>query len=433
MGESENIVRQFTEKFASLLMLWVTLALMLVSIGLMYPPPTAFAQSGLEGSGGAGFADQLFGTAGEGVFPDDDRIKILVIALNAFGLTESAAEQIGLILQKNLANSGHFAVVGSRQANAMFEKDRPDLVDCREIACGVESGKQLGADMVLVGSVSMRNQSFTLNVRIIETVNNTTDYDEQIQFDDESMDEDLFRLANNISRNSLLTGRILSTSIRGVVISLGKRSGIKIGDFMVVYKVEVPINDLQGKQIDTQTKKIAIVKVLNVNENSSEAILVHSVEPPQVGHFARTYTSPTRQITLVEDTRREIDVGLRLENRFRPLELAPVMLADTEKKRWLMQMSEADSSNQFWMIVTLASGAGAFASLQAYGADEESQIQAVAMVGLTAYSAYRYLDTRKRMSDLRLEGRAKGFLTSSLHPSLQVTPDSLAFSLAYRF
>lgn len=416
---------QFWEKFASHLSLWMLLG------GLALLPTQTMAQSGLEGSGGAGFANRLFGLE-QGVFPDDDRIKILVIGLNAFGLTESAAEQIGLILQKNLSNSGHFAVVGSREANTLFEKTRSDLVDCREIACGVESGKQIGADMVLVGSVSVRNQEFSLRVRIIETLNNTTDYDEEIRFTDESMDEDLFRLSNNISRNSLLTGRVVSTSIRGIVVSLGKRSGIKIGDHMVVYKVEVPINNLSGKQIDTQTKKIAIVKVLNVNENSAEAILVHSVEPPQVSHYARTYTSPTRQIELVENTRREIDVGLRLENRFRPLELAPVMLADTEKKKWRDQMVDADYMHKLWLMATLGGGVATFASFQAYGADQESQMQAVGALAATVFFGYKYLEARETLSNLRFEGRAKGY-DLSLLPSTSTGKPGLEIALAYRF
>ncbi|HEX7929250.1 MAG TPA: hypothetical protein VF678_16765, partial [bacterium] len=274
-----------------------TLAVLLAALALGATAPD-FARA--QTPRGSGFAGTIF--AGPNLFPEDGRIKLLVLGLHPTGLTESAAEQIGLILQKNLSNTGHFAVVGPREMNAAFEKEQPSLVECREIACGVESGKILGAQRVIVGTIRMEEPRFILKVRIIDPANNLTDYEEEIRFSDDSMDDDLFKLSNSISRNSLRIGRVLSTSVRGLVLSIGKRQGIKIGDQMIIYKQDVPIADLQGQQVDVQRKNIAIVKVLNVNESTTEAILVHHTEEPQVGHFAATYLDPARQIELVENT-----------------------------------------------------------------------------------------------------------------------------------
>jgi hypothetical protein len=383
------------------------------------------------GQGGGGLAGTIFGTE-TGLFPQDERIKLLVIALNPFGLTESAAEQIGLILEKDLTNTGHFAVVGPREANAFFEKERPELVDCRTIACGVESGKRLGADKVLVGVISMEEQNFELTVRLIDTLNNITDHEEEIRFSDESMDEDLFRLANSISRGSLLTGRVLSTSIRGIVIGLGKRHGVKIGDRLVVYKQEVAITNLEGEAIDTQKKSIAIVKVLNVNENSCEAIIAHSTEEPQVSHFAQTYLSRPRQIELVENTRRELDTGIRLENRIRPLALAPVLLADSERKKWRSRIAEAERNRNIWLTVGVAAGAATLVFLEDFSESDFDRLRTFAALGLGGYALTRYVRYRDELNDLQVEGRAKGY-TTSFDYRIDFSPRSISLSLAYRF
>lgn len=413
-------------KFARALALAVALAL---AWGL---PASVSAQTNFpSGQGGGGLAGTLFSTESS-LFPEDGRIKLLVIALNPFGLTESAAEQIGLILEKDLTNTGHFGVVGPREANAYFEKERPELVDCRAIACGVESGKRLGAQKVLVGSISMAGQNFELTIRLIDTLNNTTDHEEEILFTDETMDEDLFRLANSISRNSLLTGRVLSTSIRGIVIGLGKRHGIKIGDRMVVFKQEVPITNLEGQNIDTQRKSIAIVKVLNVNENSSEAIIAHSTEEPQVSHFAQTYLSPTRQIELVENTRRELDTGIRLENKIRPLTLAPVLLADSERKKWRQRMFEAERDRNIWFTVGLAAGAATVYFLQDFSDSDIDRLRTFAAIGTTAYAMTRYVRSRNEINDLEVEGRAKGY-TTSFDYHLELGPGLVGVAFDYRF
>ena len=384
-----------------------------------------------EGGGGDLLSGDIF-SGGSNLFPNDGRIKVLVVSLNTFGLTETAAEQIGLILQKNLNNSGHFAVIGPREMNTVFENDRPDLVDCREIACGVEAGKRLGADQVLVGSISMVDQRFSLRIRLIDTLNNITHYDEEIRFGDESMDENLFRLSNNISRNSVLTGRVLSTSIRGIVISLGKKHGIKIGDFLVVYKQEVPINDLQGEQLDTQKKIIAIVKVLNVNKNTSEAILAHFTEEPQVSHYAQTYLDPVRQIELVENTRRELDTGLRLENRIKPLELAPVLLADNEKKQWQNKMLGAENSEFLWYSVAAGAGVAVLYFLQDFSASDTNRIKALAAIGGAGYSVMQALEYRELVNEVKLEGRTKGYL-GQLNVVPWLLPDRVGVSLALKF
>lgn len=372
------------------------------------------------------FQGSLFGGAAN-LFPKDDRIKVLVIALKPYGLTESAAEQIGLIVQKNLNNTGHFSVVGPREMTKAFERDNPDLVDCREIACGVEGGKSMGADRVLAGTIRLKGQRFVLDVRLIDTFNNNTDYEEQVHFNDETMDERLFRLVNNISRNQLRTGRVLSTSVKGIVVSLGRKHGIKIGDFLVVYKKDVPIADLEGRQVDLQKKNIAVVKVLNVNENSSEAILTHYTEEPQVSHYAGTYLDQARQVRLVENTRKELDTGLRLENKIRPSAIAPVLLADNERKRWQDKFDSAESTKNMWLGGVAAGGMVTLSLLSSYQSNQ--LFYSLSAIGGTGYAIWQIMNLRAEINDFRIEGRAKGFSFQNL----EVTPHSLSISLAYRF
>ena len=382
------------------------------------------AQSGRQGAFSPG---TLFGNS-PSLFGAKEGIKILVLGLNPSGLTESAAEQIGLILQKNLNNTGHFSVVGPREMNAAFERDQKDLVDCREIACGVESGKVLGAERVLVGDIRVEGELFVLHVRVIDPANNLTDYEEVVQFDDLRLDEELFKLANSISRNSVLVGRVLSISIRGLVVSLGKKDGIKIGDRIVAYKIEVPINNLQGQQIDTQRKNTAIIKVLNVNENSSEATLVHMSEDPQVGQYIQTYLDPIRQITLVENTRKELDTNIRLANKIRPLELAPVLLADSERRDWQVRLAGAEAAKDLWLYTAFGGGLATAYSFNFFEESNIGRLRLYGSIGVASYGLWRFLQARDAVSDLILEGRSKGYVQLQFTPF--IGPDSLGLQVA---
>jgi hypothetical protein len=245
------------------------------------------------------------------------------------------------------------------------------------------------------------------------------------------MDDSLFRLANSVSRNSLRVGRVLSTSVRGLVISLGKRQGLKIGDLLVIYKQDVPITNLEGEQVDVQRKNIAIVKVLNVNETTVEAILSHQTEEPQVGHFAATYLDSGRQIELVENTRRELDTGIRLANKVRPLELAPVMLADSDKRRWQVRLRDAESTQSFWGYVGLAGGAAMIYSFSSPDSSTFGQLRLYGSVGVAAYGFFKWVQTRNDVNQLNVEGRAKGFVLDYAIPTWTANGPALAMGLRF--
>ena len=378
--------------------------------------------------------------AGEKIlFKNDGRIKLLVLSFQpvASSLTDSAAEGMTRILFSNLTNTGNFDIVGSRAIDEVYKngsKEQRNLVECRVLDCGVNIGKRQGADFVVVGSLEVDlkdNDLKTLKVRVIDISNNLADFEEELRFKDE--EEALFNLANDIKRNFLLRGRVLNTSIRGIVISLGKQHGIKIRDNLVIYKEEVPITDLKGKKVDIQRKNIAIVRVLNVNQNSSEAIIIHKTEDPQVGFFVQTYLDNVRQIKLVETTRRELDTGIRLANRIRPLILAPVVIRDTRRLEWLTNLESQEGSRDFWFTVGLAAGGAMVFFLMDFDTNETTdQLTVGGAGGVFGFAAWRWIQSRQKINDLMVEGRGRGYV-GSLHILPFVTPKTKGIRLAFRF
>lgn len=411
-----------------LLLLAVLLTAVPVLGGLARP---VSAQTNFPSSGSNLFPGTLFGNQ-PNVFAEDGRIKVLVLGLNPFGLTESASEQIGLILQKNLNNTGHFAVVGPRELAAAFEQSEPDLVDCREIACGVEAGKRLNADQVLVSTISLEDQVFVLNARLINTFNNNTAYEEELRFIDENMDEQLFSLVNNMSRNSIRIGKVLSTSVRGMVISLGARHGLRIGDQLVVYKQDDPVSPLPEDVAPEQRKNIGIIKTINVNENTADAIVVYKLEEPQADHFVKTYLEPTRQIELVEDTRRELDTNIRLASKVLPLQLAPVLLADTERRRWEQELAYAEAQQARWFYTAaIAGGITVYLLYQGDTSDNFQQLMLYSAVGVTGYAVYKGFQYGEELNDLKVKGRARGYV--DLDWNLLPRPGGASLTLTAKF
>jgi hypothetical protein len=173
------------------------------------------------------------------------------------------------------------------------------------------------------------------------------------------------------------------------------------------------------------------VKVLNVNENTSEALVEHSNEEPQASHFVKTYLDPARQIELVDATRREIDTGIRLATRIQALELTPIQLADTEKRAWARRLSEAQLQQAQWLTWGAFGAAGTVAFLYAYEDSDVGRGRLLAAAVFTGYAAMQYLSLRDKINDLRLEGRTKGY--TSWQFQMAPLPGGLEFRVAYNF
>ena len=176
-------------------------------------------------------------------FSDDERVKVLLLNLLPSGMTETAAEEIAKALQLNVYNTNHFSVVGPSEWNAQIKDRDPTLADCHDIACGVMIGKMFHADKVLVGTIhseimlndnDKEEPSIILSIRLVDTRTNITDFTDEVQFNDLKMHDELFRMAERISENSLLLGNVLAVKHSGISINFGRAQGIKIGHRLVI-------------------------------------------------------------------------------------------------------------------------------------------------------------------------------------------------------
>ena len=176
-------------------------------------------------------------------FSDDKRVKVLLLNLLPSGITETAAVEIAKALQLNVYNTNHFSVVGPSEWNAQIKDRNPTLADCHDIACGVMIGKMFHADKVLVGTIhseimlndnGKEERSIILSIRLVDTRTNITDFTDEVQFNDLKMHDELFRMAERISDNSLLLGNVLAVKHSGIIINLGRAQGIKIGHRLVI-------------------------------------------------------------------------------------------------------------------------------------------------------------------------------------------------------
>lgn len=378
-------------------------------------------------------------------FSDDERVKVLLLNLLPSGITETAAVEIAKALQLNVYNTNHFSVVGPSEWNAQIKDRNPTLADCHDIACGVMIGKMFHADKVLVGTIhseimlndnGKEERSIILSIRLVDTRTNITDFTDEVQFNDLKMHDELFRMAERISDNSLLLGNVLAVKHSGIIINLGRAQGIKIGHRLVISRRKSFKSDSAENTVGKTFQKIALAEIVQVSDLSSEAVIVQKILSVAKGDQIQTYVNNEKLIYLITQTRKELDIQKKLKPKNRVIRLGPtVTKVSTDFSNWSKRFNLTKSEHDRWLYTTV--GAGAATILFLSGTFNISGFLSilpwVAGAG-SVYSGIKYFHYREMINELSTEGRSRGFLNSSLTnelPGWHWTPVKKGFNIAW--
>ncbi len=377
-------------------------------------------------------------------FSDDERVKVLLLNLLPSGMTETAAEEIAKALQLNVYNTNHFSVVGPSEWNAQIKDRDPTLADCHDIACGVMIGKMFHADKVLVGTIhseimlndkGKEEPSIILSIRLVDTRTNITDFTDEVQFNDLKMHDELFRMAERISENSLLLGNVLAVKHSGISINFGRAQGIKIGQRLVISRRKSFKSDSVEKTAGKTFQKIALAEIVQVSDLSSEAVIVQKISSVAKGDQIQTYVNNEKLIHLITQTRKELDTQKKLKPKKQVIRLGPTITKGSIFSNWSKLYNLKKSQHDRWLYTT--AGAGTATIILLSGAFDISGFLSilpwVAGAG-SVYSGIKYLHYREMLNELSTEGRSRGFLTSSLTnelPGWHWTPVKKGFNIAW--
>ncbi len=360
--------------------------------------------------------------------PTSENDAIIVLQFSATGMTESAARAFSNMVSQNLANTNRFNVIPLDDAEAETEKQAPSLLPCFDIGCGIQMGKLMESDWILTGHISLTEAGlFSLNVKLVLIFDNTLAFEDTIRFTDETMDRQFYLLANRIADNAPVIGSIVEANNKIAVVNLGDRDGISVGDNMVIYRNLTIRSDSGEDFTDTQRRKnIGILKITKVGKSVSEGVYFQTIETPEERQYVTTFLDKRKQIKLVDDTRKELDTHLR--NVFeikKTVVLSPVKLEDLAKRKWAEKLDAKESSQAFWRMMLIGSGAAtAYFLNQFESGDDARLLAALATVG---YSSYKYFSLRGEIEEMIEEGRYKGYL------ELQIRPDFGEIGLSYQY
>lgn len=350
---------------------------------------------------------------------DTEQSKLIVLQFGATGMTESAARAFSNIIAQNLSNTNRFFVLPLEEVEEEIQKQAPILLPCFEMGCGIQMGKKLESEWILSGHISLTPSGmFSLNVKLVFIFDNSLAFEDTIRFTDESMDRQFYLLANRIADNAPIIGSIIEANNKIAVIDLGEQDGIDVGDHLIIYRQMIVRSETAETYTESSRRKnIGILKITKVGKRVSEGVYFQTIETPETRQYVTTFLDKRKQISLVNEIRKELDTHLR--NVFeikKSVVLSPVRLEDMAKRNWTQKVRLLESNRDLWQTVLIGSGIASVFFLSQFESGDDLKL--LGSLGVFGYSAFQYLTLRSQLSDLVDEGRFKGYLELKIRPGL---------------
>ncbi|MBU3915550.1 hypothetical protein KKA14_08435 [bacterium] len=351
--------------------------------------------------------------------PESGNNRLIALQFGATGMTESAARAFSKIIAQNLSNTNHFEVFSLEDVEEEIQRLEPSLLPCFEMGCGIQIGKRLESDWILSGHISLTSTGmFSLNIKMVFVFDNSLAFEDTIRFTDETMDRQFYKLANRIANNAPIIGNILEANNKIAVINLGEQNGISIGDQLIIFRnVTVSSEMNENFTENVRRKNIGILRITKVGKTVSEGVYFQTIEIPAARQFVSTFLDKRKQITQVDEIRKELDTHLR--NVFeikKPIELSPVHLEDMEKKKWAQRIRTVEANRDLWQTVLIGSLVGMVYLLSQ--SESLDDMQRLGALGVFGYSTYEYFSNKSKLKKLTDEGRYKGYLELNIRPEL---------------
>ena len=222
---------------------------------------------------------------------------IYVVAIFDLKAEEGVSSQTALLLsnllRKDLAASHKMTVMDRNDMDAILQAQGENLRDCTEEGCAVRLGKILDTDKIIVGNISMLGSRYMLYAKMVDIESGVMMFAKNVQAsrDEGELVGYIAELADKISGEITLTGKVLQVSPTEVLVDLGKDVGISNGAALIVDRKGEAILDPQtGEVKGCHWDEIARLRVIgSAGESISRCQVISATAEALPGDRVREY------------------------------------------------------------------------------------------------------------------------------------------------
>jgi len=98
----------------------------------------------------------------------EEKPVIAVFDFVSGGLSDSEVKHIAELMSSSIFHTGQYSVIDIAQRELILEEISFSMSDCVDEACQIKAGKQLAADLIVVGRISRIEDSYIMSAKILQ-------------------------------------------------------------------------------------------------------------------------------------------------------------------------------------------------------------------------------------------------------------------------
>lgn len=185
-------------------------------------------------------------------------------------------------MSDHLISSGRYYLVDRTKIEESMKEMSFQMTGAVDNENMVKLGKILAVEKLIVSSFSSKKAgNWTYSLSVIDVATSQVELTKEVSCDNYRV-EDIGRLAAvEIIKNYQFLGKVLGVSGDVIVINLGKRHGLKIGDRIFVARKEIMYDD-NGEVLFKENVRIGILRIVKSDEGRSQANIKFLEKPDQI-------------------------------------------------------------------------------------------------------------------------------------------------------
>lgn len=171
-----------------------------------------------------------------------ERLRVVVNDLDPNGVTPQIARVVSEHVRVKLIETRRFVIPEREKMEAILAEQSVGMTlgECFSQECAIELGRLLQANKMVVGTVSMLNQTYSISVRFLDLETGAAEFSAEEKC---STPDDLFLAAERLAARIVAfvppRGHVTAVSGDDIIIDLGAQEGVSVGmAFQILRRVE---------------------------------------------------------------------------------------------------------------------------------------------------------------------------------------------------
>ena len=180
-----------------------------------------------------------------------ERPTVVVFPFSGEGVSPQTARLVTERMRHGLGLSGRVRVLERDQIDRILETIGRNLDDCTEEGCGIEIGRQLDAEKIIVGEVTRIGQRITMLANYVDVATTEREISASKDLDgiqEERLTDFVPDLVGQIVSRIQLEGKLLALEGDTALVDIGQETGVTPGVELIV-EVRKPVHDPQTGEI----------------------------------------------------------------------------------------------------------------------------------------------------------------------------------------